>query len=89
MREQILERLRWAYKRSPRVVRKTLTPLRDLGADYYCPLPSFYLENFESRDSLRITTLDWIRRHAPNDWEKIKFWCPLIEAEYVRQMERR
>ena len=29
MREQILERLRWAYKRSPRVVRKTLTPLRD------------------------------------------------------------
>jgi FkbM family methyltransferase len=35
MREQILERLRWAYKRSPRVVRKTLTPLRDIGADYY------------------------------------------------------
>ena len=38
MREQILERLRWAYKRSPRVVRKTLTPLRDIGADYYTRL---------------------------------------------------
>jgi hypothetical protein len=49
-----------------------------------CPLPSFYLENFESRDSLRITTLDWIREHAPSDWQKIKFWCPLIEAEYRR-----
>jgi hypothetical protein len=33
MREQILERLRWAYKHSPRVVRKTLRPFRDIGAD--------------------------------------------------------
>jgi hypothetical protein len=49
-----------------------------------CPLPSFYLENFESRDSLRITTIDWIRHHAARDWEKIKFWCPLIETEYTR-----
>jgi hypothetical protein len=49
-----------------------------------CPLPSFYLENFESRDGLRITTLDWIREHAPNDWQKIKFWWPLVEAEYRR-----
>jgi len=49
-----------------------------------CPLPSFYLEEFESRDWLRITTIDWIKRHAPKDWEKIKFWQPLIEAEYYR-----
>jgi FkbM family methyltransferase len=34
MREQILETLRWAYKDSPRVVRKTLRPFRDIGADY-------------------------------------------------------
>ena len=49
-----------------------------------CPLPSFYLENFESRDSFRITTLEWIREHAPKDFEKIRFWHPLIEAEYRR-----
>jgi hypothetical protein len=35
VREQILEGLRWAYKHSPRVVRKTLRPFRDIGADYY------------------------------------------------------
>ena len=35
MREQILERLRWAYKHSPRVVRKTLRPFRDIGADHH------------------------------------------------------
>jgi len=35
MREQILERCRWAYIHSPRVVRKTLRPFRDIGADYY------------------------------------------------------
>jgi FkbM family methyltransferase len=33
--EQILETLRWAYKQSPRVVRKTLGRFRDIGADYY------------------------------------------------------
>jgi hypothetical protein len=49
-----------------------------------CPLPSFYLEEFESRDWLRITTMDWYRKHAKKDWEKIKFWQPLIEAEYYR-----
>ena len=38
MREQILERLRWAYKRSPRAVRKALGPFRDIGADYYTRL---------------------------------------------------
>jgi FkbM family methyltransferase len=35
MREQILKRLRWAYKHSPRVVRKALRPFRDIGADDY------------------------------------------------------
>jgi FkbM family methyltransferase len=35
MREQILETLRWAYKHSPRVVRKTLRPFRDVAADCY------------------------------------------------------
>ena len=33
--EEILEKLRWAYKHSPRVVRKTLRPFRDIGADFY------------------------------------------------------
>src|SRR5436190_23518612 len=35
MREEILEKLRWAYKHSPRVVRKTLRPFRDVAADCY------------------------------------------------------
>src|SRR5215831_9128756 len=35
MREQILETLRWAYKHSPHVVRKTLRPFRDVAADCY------------------------------------------------------
>jgi FkbM family methyltransferase len=35
MREQILETLRWAYKHSPRAVRKMLRRFRDIGADYY------------------------------------------------------
>jgi FkbM family methyltransferase len=35
MREQVLGKLRWAYKHSPRVVRQTLKPFRDIGADYY------------------------------------------------------
>jgi hypothetical protein len=38
MREQILETLRWAYKHSPRVVRKALRPFRDAGADDYSRL---------------------------------------------------
>jgi FkbM family methyltransferase len=35
VREQILEKLRWVYKHSPRVVRKALRPFRDIGADDY------------------------------------------------------
>jgi FkbM family methyltransferase len=35
VREQILGKLRWAYKHSPRVVRKALRPFRDIGADDY------------------------------------------------------
>lgn len=49
-----------------------------------CPLPSFYQENGESFDTLRITTLDWIQKHAPKDWERIQFWLPFIKLEYVR-----
>jgi hypothetical protein len=72
--------------------RKTIFPMANASdkmafemlVDAKCPLPSFYLENFESRDGLRITTLDWIRKHEKEDWEKIKFWWPLVEAEYYR-----
>ena len=35
MREEILEKLRWVYKHSPRVVRKALRPFRDVAADCY------------------------------------------------------
>ena len=35
MREQVLGKLRRVYKHSPHVVRKTLRPFRDIGADYY------------------------------------------------------
>src|ERR1700724_2988819 len=38
MREQILEKLRQAYKHSPGVVRKTLRPFRNIGADHYTRL---------------------------------------------------
>ncbi len=38
MREQTLETLRWAYKHSPCVVRKTLRPFRNIGADHYSRL---------------------------------------------------
>jgi FkbM family methyltransferase len=33
--EEILEKLQWGYKHSPRVVRKTLRAFRDIGADSY------------------------------------------------------
>ena len=32
---QTLETLRWGYKRLPRIVRKAVRPLRNLGADFY------------------------------------------------------
>jgi len=50
-------------------------------------LPVDYFMFGRSFDWLRAKYLGPIRRHYPDDWERIKFWFPLVEAELLRYRE--
>jgi len=77
MREQILERLWRAYKHSPRILRKTLRPFRDISADYY---------NGQQFNRIVLRTAAQISKHAQSHpGQKIFVDCGFNAGEMLER----
>jgi len=74
------------------VKRKTAMPIMDWRKDdviaclknFKCPLPVDYKLFGRSFDDLYARYLVPIQEHYPEDFERIKFWYPMVELEIAR-----
>jgi hypothetical protein len=62
-----------------------IADVREALARHRCPLPPEYEWFGRSFDGLDLRFLDPIRRHAPDDYERILSWFPLADLEVVRR----